>query len=449
MNNLLHLKAPGDWINDPNGFIFYNNQYHLFYQYFPCAPRWGIMHWGHAVSDNLINWRHKGIALYPSKSYDRNGCFSGSAIELTNGDMALYYTGVRYLEEKEDINQSPDGMARQCQVMITSEDGFSFDDNKKRLIVPTFEDTTVGDPCDFRDPKVFVEDGKYYMVTASTHEKEEGVLLIHVSEDGENWRLLSRKQSTEFGRILECPDLFKIGDQWVLICSPMFILEGDARPNQSIIVAVDFDVKTGEMEFKSEAGFLDYGMDLYAPQSTMDKDGNRVYVGWMRMPHAAKPSENSASNDRPWNGMMSLPRLVQIVGNSLYTPVHPEVTKCFDNGDNHDRQINIEGKNGATTRTASESVVYDGDLVNRRIRISLEDGEVINIDGLVIDYAEGRLTVNRGAIIPEGTDREVNRISCTPSDLTKCDLEIFVEANLIEVFVNEGQFVISNIKYDE
>ena len=76
----IHLKCPGGWINDPNGFIYYKGKYHLFYQYFPYAPQWGRMHWGHAVSDDLAHWEHVGVALYPSKYNDADGCFSGSAV---------------------------------------------------------------------------------------------------------------------------------------------------------------------------------------------------------------------------------------------------------------------------------------------------------------------------------------------------------------------------------
>lgn len=71
----IHFKAPNCWINDPNGFIWYKGQYHLFYQCFPYAPQWGRMHWGHAVSKDLVNWEEKGIALYPTKTDDRSGCF--------------------------------------------------------------------------------------------------------------------------------------------------------------------------------------------------------------------------------------------------------------------------------------------------------------------------------------------------------------------------------------
>ena len=86
----LHLKAPDNWINDPNGFIYYKGQYHLFYQYFPYGPRWGTMHWGHAVSQDLVSWEHKGLALYPTIHGDQNGCFSGSAVE-EEGKLYLVY----------------------------------------------------------------------------------------------------------------------------------------------------------------------------------------------------------------------------------------------------------------------------------------------------------------------------------------------------------------------
>ena len=100
----IHFKAPNCWINDPNGFIWYKGQYHLFYQCFPYSAHWGRMHWGHAVSTDLVNWDEKGIALFPSKTDDRSGCFSGSAVEYKD-KMYIYYTGVNYTEEDpENIN---------------------------------------------------------------------------------------------------------------------------------------------------------------------------------------------------------------------------------------------------------------------------------------------------------------------------------------------------------
>ena len=91
----IHFKPSGNWMNDPNGFLYYQGKYHLFYQHFPYAPVWGTMHWGHAVSEDLVNWEHQDVALFPTKYEDQNGCFSGSAVEH-DGRMYLYYTGVHY-----------------------------------------------------------------------------------------------------------------------------------------------------------------------------------------------------------------------------------------------------------------------------------------------------------------------------------------------------------------
>lgn len=152
----LHLKAPDNWVNDPNGFIYYKGYYHLFYQYFPYGPRWGTMHWGHAVSRDLVTWEHKGIALYPTVREDSNGCFSGSAIE-EDGKLYLVYTGVRYeVVNPEDPHTCLDEQFESAQLMISSEDGFHFDnENGKEVIIPPVTDPAVGDRTHTRDPKIW------------------------------------------------------------------------------------------------------------------------------------------------------------------------------------------------------------------------------------------------------------------------------------------------------
>ena len=90
-----HLSTRVGWMNDPNGFSFYNGKYHMFYQYHPYDSHWGPMHWGHAVSDDLLHWEYLPAALAPDEIYDRDGCFSGSAIVLPDGRHLLMYTGVQ------------------------------------------------------------------------------------------------------------------------------------------------------------------------------------------------------------------------------------------------------------------------------------------------------------------------------------------------------------------
>ena len=153
LHDFLHLKAPGHWINDPNGFIYYKGLYHLFYQHFPYLPRWGTMHWGHAVSDDLVHWEHRGIALYPSKAYDRNGVFSGSAVEV-DGALYLYYTAIRYDEENPDnIHRALDNRFKASQALVISPDGVTFDNlDAKRQVLPVPAAPEAGDPQNTRDP---------------------------------------------------------------------------------------------------------------------------------------------------------------------------------------------------------------------------------------------------------------------------------------------------------
>lgn len=145
MSDFVRLKAPRGWINDPNGFIYYKGEYHLFYQHFPYAPIWGRMHWGHAVSKDLMHWEHKDIALYPSKPDDRSGCFSGSAVEH-NGRLHIFYTGVSYKEENpQNINTCINDEFTAAQMSITSENGYDFDNlADKFTVIPPIEDKTVG-----------------------------------------------------------------------------------------------------------------------------------------------------------------------------------------------------------------------------------------------------------------------------------------------------------------
>ena len=89
-----HLSSRVGWMNDPNGFSFYQGKYHLFYQYYPYNTVWGPCHWGHAVSEDLIHWEYLPAALAPDEEYDADGCFSGSAVTLPDGSQMLIYTGV-------------------------------------------------------------------------------------------------------------------------------------------------------------------------------------------------------------------------------------------------------------------------------------------------------------------------------------------------------------------
>ncbi|EGK7611317.1 glycoside hydrolase family 32 protein, partial [Escherichia coli] len=135
-----HLAPPAGWMNDPNGLIWFNDRYHAFYQHHPMSEHWGPMHWGHATSDDMIHWQHEPIALAPGDENDKDGCFSGSAVD-DNGVLSLIYTGHVWLD-----GAGNDDAIREVQCLATSRDGIHFE--KQGVILTPPEGI-----MHFRDPK--------------------------------------------------------------------------------------------------------------------------------------------------------------------------------------------------------------------------------------------------------------------------------------------------------
>ena len=425
MKDFLHLKAPGNWINDPNGFIYYKGQYHLFYQHFPFLPRWGTMHWGHAVSKDLVHWEHRGIALYPSKAYDRNGIFSGSALEV-DGRLYLYYTAVRYEQENPDnIHRALNNVFLASQAMLISEDGIHFDNLEgKRQIIPVLTDSEAGDPQNTRDPKVWRTGQGFRMILGSTRDGV-GRLLFYRSEDGLRWTAAGQYTDPRLGTTLECPDLFPLKDGYLLLGSPMGITaDGLQYPDQATYARADFDEETCRFALRQSPAILDWGLDLYAPQTTLDEQGRRVLIGWMRMPRAVRTSPDGRA---PWRGMMSLPRLVEERDEQVCFPVHPNAAACF-------------------TLPAKDLAPLD-DHKPVRLQGTLHNGQAWNLGGYRIRMENGRIETNRSAVFG-GT--EGYRLTARTPDLAadRCRLDVFLEENLIEIFIDDGRYVLSQVVLD-
>lgn len=423
MKDILHLRAPGNWINDPNGFIYYKGKYHLFYQHFPYAPQWGTMHWGHAVSEDLVHWEHLGIALFPTVYEDGNGCFSGSAVEI-DGKMNLYYTGVRYGQPmKENIHRCVDDDFRSSQLMITSEDGIHFDNfHGKRVIIPMSEDEEISDYRHTRDPKVWKEGEEFYMVLGSTYRNEVGRLLFYRSADGKNWEYASQLRSERFGKILECPDIFSVNGQYVFVGSPMYIEDmAGGYEHHAVCMPAKFDPASCGLKLPGHYQYVDYGLDLYAPQTNLDKDGRRVMVAWMRMPETVQQKDR-----KPWNGIMCLPRVVEVLDGHVYFRVHPEVKQYF------------------SEKIPADDVTLGTKPV--RLKVSMKEGEELNLGGYKIWVERDYLKTDRSQVFRQIQGHRL--VSSTPKLDGKYELDIYVDENLIEVFVNDGQYVIGNVVYE-
>ena len=414
--NLVHLKAPNCWINDPNGFIYFKGMYHLFYQCFPYSVQWGRMHWGHAVSRDLVHWEHKGIALYPTKFDDRSGCFSGSAIEH-DGKMFLFYTGVNYIEEDpENINVCLNDNFQSAQLLITSEDGLNFDNVKdKHTVISPLEKKEIGCKKHTRDPKVWRDSDAWYMVLGSSVDNK-GRLLFYRSKDLQNWEYVNHAEKDNFGWMWECPDYFETNGAKVVVFSPMgFLKDGKDYDSASICMITEFDTESCTMNLPDSFQFLDYGLELYAPQSTTDAEGRRVLVAWARMPEAA---------DGKWNGIFCIPRIVEVKNGHIYFRPHPNAVNKF------------------TKRIGSPSEAGKGGY---RISIDMQEGEKINIGGYLISYNNNKVYTDRSAVF-KGHD-EIRCQFETPLIREGNHLDIYVESSLIEIYINDGEYVLSNVTY--
>ena len=295
-----HITGETGWINDPNGLIYYNGKYHAFYQHYPNDTKWGPMHWGHVVSDDLTNWKYLPFALTPGDDCDKNGCFSGSAI-VHDGRLWLMYTG--FIE-----NQGGESI-RQVQCLAESSDGITF---KKHGIVIGENHLPSGyAPCDFRDPKVWFYNGCFWCIVAARRIEGRGRILLFKSKDMFGWEFVNDIFGRDSaGTMIECPDYNEeLG--YLLFCEQFQPSEGKEHLNiHTCRYAVGrIDYSTGLFNEDSR-GIVDFGFDMYAPQTFA---GKPVLMGWLNMWDRNVPSEKYG-----FAGMLTVPRNVSVMDRRLY-----------------------------------------------------------------------------------------------------------------------------------
>ena len=156
-----HVTPTIGWMNDPNGFSVYKGEYHLFYQYYPYSSEWGLMHWGHLKSKDLIRWERLPAALAPDQEYDAAGCFSGGAVELPDGRQLLMYTGVRR-------SRNPDGFIQEIQTQcVAVGDGTDYEKFSGNPILDAKDLPEGGSAIDFRDQR-FGRKTAIFMLSSAT-----------------------------------------------------------------------------------------------------------------------------------------------------------------------------------------------------------------------------------------------------------------------------------------
>ena len=438
-----HLSSRVGWMNDPNGFCRYGGEYHMFYQYHPYDSHWGPMHWGHAVSDDLLHWRYLPAAMAPDMPYDRDGCFSGSAITLPDGRHLLMYTSVaRELSET--------GEPREVQTQsLAFGDGLNYRKYEKNPIITAADLPDGGSRYDFRDPKLWIaEDGSYCAAIACQNAAPEGPngqILLYRSDDLEHWRFAGTvaESRDRLGLMLECPDLFRLDGCDVLLASAQDMLPRGFEyhnGNGTFYLLGHFDPQTGHFEEESNHA-TDYGIDFYAPQTVLTPDGRRVMIGWMQNWDTCNLHVKSI----PWFGQMTLPRELSVKNGRLYQRPLRELENyrakpvVYDHISVEDGEITLPGIQGRTVDLEVE-IEPDGPLFNRfAVRFAKD---ATHHTGFSFRPRESVVKVDRKF---SGSRRAIihQRRAKVDHDGGRLKLRLILDRFSVEAFINDGEKVMT------
>ncbi|MEW6402021.1 MAG: glycoside hydrolase family 32 protein [Chloroflexota bacterium] len=434
-----HFTPPANWMNDPNGLVYFDGEYHLFYQHYPHSPQWGPMHWGHAVSRDLVNWQHLPIALHP----DEHGfIFSGSVVvDWKNtagfGEEALVaiFTYNKKRVETQNLAYSTDR-------------GRTWTKYTGNPVIPN-----PGNLRDFRDPKVFWYEDHWVMALAAGN-----IVLFYASKDLKHW-----EQSGSFGDgygstdgIWETPDLFPLvvddtgATCWVLTVGVYTGAPAGGSGTQYFIG--EFDGKTFLSENSRETVlWADYGADYYAPQTwNNEPNERRIMLGWMSNWQYAREAPEYG-----WRGAFSLPRelsLVKTPGGFRLAQQPIRELKSLREEEHHWRNVAAKpGENLLANLTLDTFEIVARiqhnpslDVFGFHLRKSDHEHTTVGYNPRTrkifldrtrsgqVDFKEGFAAVHSAHLEPEKGS---------------ISLHIFVERCSVEVFANNGIITLSDLIY--
>jgi fructan beta-fructosidase len=420
----IHFSPAASWLNDPNGLIFHDSLWHLYYQTNPLGLTLGNISWGHATSPDLVQWTEHETAI---SFDDTEAIFSGSmvcdrsgAAGFGSGALVAIYTSHR---------GNPQVGVHEAQSLAWSTDGgYTF---HKYIGNPVLDRHS----SDFRDPKVFRHEGRWIMVAV---EAVENAVVMYGSDNLRDWELLSEFRHPDAAApTWECPDLFPLVDAqgdtcWVLILSvnPEALTGGSGTR----YFLGDFDGRTfTPFAGEGQQGWLDQGRDYYAAVSFADApDGRRLMIGWMNNWEYARglPPE-------PWAMQMAFPREVKLVGVGAA------------------RRL-VQFPVPLPTVPQSEGFAFEGPLTGELalpgeapavIDISLEGLGAASIElalGVTFHWDRDTLTIRpRGGVAepPAGFDREV----VIPLSSDTQDFHVIVDHCSVEIFIDGGLRVVTHL----
>ncbi len=421
-----HIQPPTGLLNDPNGFIYHDGNWHLFYQWCPWGAIHGMKHWYHTVSKDLVNWKNLGVAIKPDTEYDNKGAYSGSAYPLDD-EIYLFYSG---------NHRDPDWTRISYTCIAKLEDNGTISKPDKPIFAPSPLFSS-----DQRDPKIIYNEElkKYFiLIGARTHDGRGSAIVYESDELLSNWQYkgeLKVPGFSDFGGMWECPAIEHIGDKDVFIFCPQHLkLPGRGETtnhNGYIIGKMDWESLT----FTPEGSFhvLDFGFDSYAAEcaTKLDDNGKAVLVAWMGLPDSVYPTD-----EEEWSGCLTLARELTIRNRRLIQTPLPQLSIL--------REEEMERTEGELPPVCEMEIDIpedmDKDEYNFRLFMDKEGHGGINIH---FDKDKSMFTVDRSGLTKKiNPDQGEVREHTIENPLTH--LRIFIDKSSVEIFVNDGDAVFTS-----
>ena len=446
----IHFSPPAKWMNDPNGMVFHNDEYHLFYQYFPDSTVWGPMHWGHAVSKDLVHWTNLPVALYP----DSLGLiFSGSAVvdknntsgfgTAANPPMVAIYT--YHSEEKEKAGRTD----YQYQgIAYSTDNGRKWTKYQEN---PVLKNQGIKD---FRDPKVFwhKETKKWIMILAVSDHIE-----LWSSNDLKRWSKLSDfgHQHGGHGGVWECPDLFKLKvegsekEKWVMLVS---INPGGPNGGSATqYFTGDFDGKTFRADYApGVTRWIDHGPDNYAGVTWSNVPNNRlIFLGWMsnwaygqEVPTEKWRSANTAPRDLALASVNDTLHLRSTISpeflKNAKSPIVIDAQPVQDSLDLSSKAGDVSISVISATVDAKDFTIELSNAMGQRLSIGFDNVK----NTFIIDRTASGKNIFSSNFFPRSSAR---RISNKP----KINVQIIVDVSSVEVFFDDGLTVMTSLYFPD
>ncbi|GHV14079.1 glycosyl hydrolase family 32 [Spirochaetia bacterium] len=411
-----HFTPPSGWMNDPNGPLFYDGYYHIFYQHNPAGDTWGNIHWGHARSRDLFHWEHLPIALAPSPELGESHCFSGCAV-LDGDTPVILYTSVG-----EGDRNARSGAV---QYLARSRDRMQ-SWQKTRILDNTIHREAV---LEWRDPFVWKEKGEWYCILGGSRNGY-GCITRYRSPDLLNWHYAGTLFENRDFPFLECPNYLPLdgpssGKGGLLLYSPgSDVVWHSGRIN-------------GEGRFEAEhSGILDYSgcNGFYAPNTLMNDPAGR-YIAWGWITEAARNGYPVSG----YSGALSLPRKLSLDAAGKLRQEPPEELETILSAPLEQDSFSLCGSERKFKTRGRELEIH--------VKAGCAPGDDFSInvyqspcgrERSSVRYcaATGTVTLEKGLSTLAGEPMKDFQRGTTSGNTGELDLQIFLDHSVIEIFIN-------------